>query len=111
MSEEENRQLTLIKLNNDLNMLEFELSILNSSIHHYASKKYYQWDCGHKREQLEEIRRRIPEIYEHMNEVKQTIRNLGGKIKKDNYDIYEDEYDEDEYYEYYTYNPATGEYE
>lgn len=111
MSEEENRKLILLRLNNDLNMLQFELNILNSMIHHYTSKTYYQWDYGHKREQLEEIRKRIPEIYEHMNEVKQTIRSLGGKIKKENYDVYEDEYDEDEYYEYCAYNPLTGEYE
>jgi hypothetical protein len=111
MSEEENRKLTLITLNNDLNMLQFELSILNSSIHHYTSKTYYEWDYGHKRAQLEEIRKRIPEIYEHMTEVKQTIRGLGGKIKMDNYDVYEDEYDEDECYEYYAYNPLTGVYE
>jgi hypothetical protein len=99
----------LEKLYQDFHLLQFELDYLNWSLQHYTGKKYYNWDYGFKRQQLEEIRQRIPDVYEHIKEVKQSISSMGGKVPY----VYNSltEYDEDDNDDEYNYDDYCNEYE
>lgn len=97
----------LIRLNNELDMLQFELDFLNHSLWYYTYKRQPNWQRDFRLYQLEQIRDRIPEVLSSIKEIKSEICSEKNKIYanrqytqnyEDRYnnvdlDVYDDEYD------------------
>lgn len=93
---------TLTRLHNDLEFLQFELDFLNHSLWHYTYKRQSNWERDFRLYQLEQIRNRIPQVHELMNQVKGDIQSEKNKLyssyEYNDYDEYDDEqcdYEED----------------
>ena len=84
----------LTKLYNDLELLYFELDFLNNSLWHYTYKRQSNWERDFRLYQLEQIRDRIPQVNQFINEVKSDIQIEKSKLNN-SYDY--DSYDYDEY--------------
>ena len=113
-SDKENLRL----LNWDLSNLYYYLDILNKSQSHYNTKKWlYNWSYSFKVKQLDEIKEKIPEVYQHINEVKASIADIKARMNKNKlnnseeyYDSYNESHNRLYYDEYYNENENEDEY-
>ena len=77
-SDKENLRL----LNWDLSNLYYYIDVLKNSQHHYTTKKWlYNWTYSFRMQQLDEIKEKIPEVYQHINEVKASIAEIKKRMQ------------------------------
>jgi hypothetical protein len=95
---------TLIKLYNDLELLEFELDFLNHSLWYYSSKRLEHWERDFRLYQIEQIKDRIPLVHVYIKGVKEEINIEKYKSKSysnKNINNYSRKYDEYNYISQY----------
>lgn len=57
----------------DLSFLNFQLDYLHDSLGNYYSKRQPHWTPEYRREQIEDIRASIPQVYDDINDIKKEI--------------------------------------
>jgi chromosome segregation ATPase len=78
-SDKENLRL----LNWDLSNLYYYIDFLKKSQDHYMNRKrLYNWTYSFRMQQLDEIKAKIPEVYQHINEVKTSIAEIKARMNK-----------------------------